>query len=618
MRIRYKLFFAVAAIVVIFVAAMAAVVLILERSRQILLIEARATVAVSVALRMESKTKSLMLSRGGLYPLTMAWESSIRELDRTLSDLESSTGALKDQGVSLRVANVRKSWKSISGGFSEIKELLAYLNESPHKGRIESLGAIRAYAELSGDLSADPATLRALGRLLDQELQVDQFMPAVTAGLEDIRSGIAFLAEQNRRNASAVGWGASAAAGILSLLFVLIFSASLARRIKAIEGSMAAVAERRLGKRAPASGRDEIGALGRHLNASLDIIVSTLEEVRCSAEGVSALKDELSAGATESSASLTQIAANLTTVRGRLDHLKRGIAGAVAQMEAIEGAGEEVRVLANRQAEGAQRVSRSMKAVDVSLGTVSALLAERNVQARSVSALIADGADKAASSKDILGIIVRDVGRVEEVLELIESVATGTNLLAMNAAIEAAHAGDAGRGFAVVAEEIRKLADTTAENARVIAQVLSSIAGQVSEAREAGDATYGAFKAIESDASRFVEMLGEVSASVSEVACLSSGSLSEAETLADQAEGVRRNSDAVRFAAAETRGLMEDLEGGAEQVSAAVAEIDAGSGDLVATVGSLDALASASRDRVETLNRIIRSFSLGDESCADA
>jgi methyl-accepting chemotaxis protein len=96
--------------------------------------------------------------------------------------------------------------------------------------------------------------------------------------------------------------------------------------------------------------------------------------------------------------------------------------------------------------------------------------------------------------------ISQSVDGIAQAIQIISSIAANTNLLSMNAAIEAAHAGDAGKGFAVVADEIRRLSEGTGQNSRNISKTLKSIIDGISiTSKRTGDTNH-----------RITEMSGEI------------------------------------------------------------------------------------------------------------
>ena len=113
--------------------------------------------------------------------------------------------------------------------------------------------------------------------------------------------------------------------------------------------------------------------------------------------------------------------------------------------------------------------------------------------------------------------IVKKVSTIEEVIVILNNISSQTNLLAMNAAIEAAHAGDAGKGFAVVADEIRKLAESSASNSKLIGQSLKSIIADVSKVQESGKNGSENFALVTDEVSNMIKSLSEIDAATEEI-----------------------------------------------------------------------------------------------------
>ncbi|WP_313952234.1 methyl-accepting chemotaxis protein [Accumulibacter sp.] len=190
----------------------------------------------------------------------------------------------------------------------------------------------------------------------------------------------------------------------------------------------------------------------------------------------------------------------LVTMQSRLNGVVRQI-NAGTEMLARESselsvAASEISVAARKQAESSAATAASIEELTVSISEVSeiALLSEEN--SRKTAGLAAKGADvvrQAAGELESIAVSVKDsaqrihalVGRsqdISKITNVIREIADQTNLLALNAAIEAARAGEQGRGFAVVADEVRKLAERTTQATAQISEMVSSIQGDTGEA----------------------------------------------------------------------------------------------------------------------------------------
>lgn len=121
----------------------------------------------------------------------------------------------------------------------------------------------------------------------------------------------------------------------------------------------------------------------------------------------------------------------------------------------------------------------------------------------------------------LLGYISKiegSIGSIQQMVAVINAIAGSTNLLSMNAAIEAAHAGDAGRGFAVVADEIRNLADTTGKNAKEIGRQLKEVIQIIKTAADESDTTRAAFQEIRREIDSVIDAFNEISTATEELA----------------------------------------------------------------------------------------------------
>ena len=220
------------------------------------------------------------------------------------------------------------------------------------------------------------------------------------------------------------------------------------------------------------SSKDEIGKLA----AALDKMVLALREIATTIERDSqTVKQEASQVAAVSE----EVSATIEELTAQVDSVNSNVNNASAAIEEMTSGIEEVAASAQNVAHASQKLSEEAQ-------KVSQLANEGQKAILSIADVIVQTREKADVTFQIVEKLSESAKNIGEIVDTINSIAEQTNLLALNAAIEAARAGEAGRGFAVVADEIRKLAEESKQATQNIANILRGI---VDNSMKASDAT---------------------------------------------------------------------------------------------------------------------------------
>ena len=149
-------------------------------------------------------------------------------------------------------------------------------------------------------------------------------------------------------------------------------------------------------------------------------------------------------------------------------------------------------------------------------GTVAERLRESADRAEKVREAVDAGEDQTRNTAGLVKTITKEIDDISGMIKIINQISEQTNILSMNAAIESAHAGQAGAGFAVVADEIRKLADSTRENAGRIYGELKEITGKSGEALKASEDSFRTLNGVSGETDRLAKDLAEIFAAAGE------------------------------------------------------------------------------------------------------
>ena len=313
-------------------------------------------------------------------------------------------------------------------------------------------------------------------------------------------------------------------AAALFLFVSMVVTKTILSPIKKMVGVIEGISNGDLTRRVDALSGDEIGEMGKHLNASMDRLLTTIAQFSKSSLVISGTANVLDSATKQMTAGVEQAAFQANSV-------------ATASEEMSTTSSE----IANNCVTAAKSSEKASNAATTGESIINGIVAVMN----RINGIVN------ASAKIIVSLGEKS-DQIGEVINLIGDIADQTNLLALNAAIEAARAGEHGRGFAVVADEVRKLAEKTTEATRRIG---NDIKGMQSETKQAVSSMEGGVKEVgigaeeakkSGDALR--DILKQINTVTVEIGQIAVASEQQTATTNEIAGNIQRISEAMREA----------------------------------------------------------------------
>ncbi|AHC15357.1 methyl-accepting chemotaxis protein [Salinispira pacifica] len=394
-------------------------------------------------------------------------------------------------------------------------------------------------------------------------------------------------------------------------LFTTLFIRSSLMPVRNVHSKMSEIARGGgdLTQRMDVSSRDEIGALSGEFNEFLNSLGSIISDIKHVSRRTLDIRNDLSSNTQQTATAIQQISRVIDTIQEKMERLGSNLATSVRHVREISDAARVNDDISRSQSELVNESVAAVNQMFASIERVSQVVQEHAVQSRELVTTAREGGGKIQSMDESFRKgVSSNIDHIRDFVGVIGKISAQINMLSMNAAIEAAHAGERGRGFAVVAEEIRRLAEETSQYAGKIGGTIKEVVGSISQTDEELKEVHQAFGRIDSRVQQVSGAFEEIESNTQQLNLGGQEILQAMEELSTVAVNLREQSSDVNQKSSSIMQNMEDVEGFSREVSNGIGEISSGAVQIGQAMSHVERLTRDMGSSSESLNGRIQEF----------